>query len=84
MRFPGPQAELSCAHSSQAHVKSEAAQTGSDWERAVLEQREPNVQGWETLLTVPSPCVKSVPIYFYICHRKCTFPGHKGVGVRVS
>lgn len=50
----------------------------------MLEQREPNVQGWEKLLTVPSPCVKSVPIYFYICHRKCTFPGHKGVGVRVS
>lgn len=26
MRFPGPQAELSCAHSFQAHVKFEAAQ----------------------------------------------------------
>lgn len=36
------------------------------------------------LLKVPSPCVKSVPIYFYICLRKCTFPGHKGVGVQVS
>lgn len=59
-------------------------QTGSDWEHTVLEQREPNVQGWEKLLKVLSPCVKSVPIYFYICHRKCTFPGHKGVGVQVS
>lgn len=49
----------------------------------MLEQREPNVQGWEKLLTVPSPCQERANLFLYL-PSEVHFPWAQGVGVRVS